>query len=77
MIVGLVLDVLDASVVSYAFLLGRPFVGGKWRVSLAGVMGENVILWVILFSNFFVALWLLSSEAWRMEWERPILVDSY
>ncbi len=59
MIVGLVLDVLDASVVSYAFLLGRPFVGGKWRVSLAGVMGENVILWVILSLSLFFALWLI------------------
>jgi hypothetical protein len=59
LIVGLVLDVLDASVVSYAFLLGRPFVGGKWRVSLAGVMGENVILWVILSLSLFFALWLI------------------
>ncbi len=31
----LVLDVVAACVVIYAFLLRRPFIEGKWRVSLA------------------------------------------
>ena len=33
MIVGAVLDVMDASVVAYAFLLCRRFVGVKWMAS--------------------------------------------
>jgi hypothetical protein len=42
---------------------------------LRGMMGENVILRVILFSSLFFALWLTSSEAWKNEWERPISVE--
>jgi hypothetical protein len=35
LIVVLVLDAIAAPVVTNAFFLRRPFVGGKWRVSLA------------------------------------------
>ena len=34
-IVGAVIDAVAFSVVSYALLLGRLFVGGKWEVLLA------------------------------------------
>jgi hypothetical protein len=49
--VVLVLDVIAVPFGTYALLLRRPFVGGKSRVSLARMMGENVILQVILFSS--------------------------
>ena len=35
LIVGVVIDVVDFSVASNPLLLGRLFVGGKWKVSLA------------------------------------------
>ena len=66
LIVGLVRDVVGASVVAIAFFLRRPLVGGKWRVSLAGD-GENVILRAISSSSLFFALWFMSSEAWKYE----------
>ena len=36
LVAGLVLDVIAVDIAPNLFLLCRPFVGGKWRNSLAG-----------------------------------------
>ena len=71
----LVLDVFAVAVASYSFLLCRPFVGANGVLLVLGMMGEKEILRLILSLSLFFMLWLILSEAWKMEWERPILVD--
>jgi hypothetical protein len=71
LIVDAVLDVIDASVVANAYILRGPFVQGKWRVLLSEMIGEKVILRAISSWSLFLALWLMLSEALKMNGSNP------
>ena len=70
-----VVDVFFVKIVANTLLLRRPFVGGKYEVSLAGDDGRNEILLAMLFGSLGAALQMMVPGALKMVWERPIAVD--